>query len=218
MKCKKCGAELNDTIKNCENCGSKNPNYTHFYIGNTPIKVSKSTFVFAIVLGVIVWFVIMFSVLGNSSNNTGTDSKPSNTYSSSETQNNTSKESNDGELGAYNVSVIGARYTSTIDGEKAVIITYSFTNNSADETFFDYAITDEVYQNGIECESLIFSNDKSYDYEMDTKKIKKGVTIEIEKAYELNDNKNDLQIELSRQFSWNDDKYEITIPLDEIKK
>jgi len=73
MKCKKCGLEINENIKYCDNCGNKNTNYTYFYIGKTPIKVSKFSFFFLMFFGVIVWFVIMFSVMSNDFSNTITE-------------------------------------------------------------------------------------------------------------------------------------------------
>ncbi len=94
MKCKKCGAELNDTIKNCVNCGWKNQNYTHFYIGNTPIKVSKSSFVFAIVLGVIVWFVIIGLIISNGSDNSINKTTSNITSSDNENQGKETKTKN----------------------------------------------------------------------------------------------------------------------------
>jgi hypothetical protein len=87
-----------------------------------------------------------------------------------------------------------------------VIVKYIFTNVGDDDAAaFSYAFEDAVYQNGVGLNKAYFLDD-SADYSADnqTKEIKKGASIEVEVAYELEDTTTDIEAEVSEFLSFND--------------
>ena len=87
------------------------------------------------------------------------------------------------------------------------IVKYVFTNNNKTPTAFNLAVADDVFQDGIGPNDSFFLAD-SADYSSDnkTKKIKKGSTLEVESAYELNDLTTDITVEVSELISFSDKK------------
>lgn len=67
------------------------------------------------------------------------------------------------------------------------------------------ASNDEVYQNGVGLNGAYFLDDSAnYNAENQTKEIKKGASIEVEVAYELNDTTTDIEVEVKELFSFDD--------------
>ena len=67
------------------------------------------------------------------------------------------------------------------------------------------AFNAEVYQNGVGLNESYFVNDNAnYTADNQTKDIKKGATIEVEVAYELNDISTDIEVEVTELFSFSD--------------
>ncbi len=110
-------------------------------------------------------------------------------------------------LGDYNVEIESCRLAVDYSNEDIVIVKYKFTNvNDDDAASFDFAISDNVYQDGVSLNNCYFA-DESANYNSDnaSKKIKKGASIEVEVAYELNDSETDIVVEISELFSLFDD-------------
>lgn len=102
----------------------------------------------------------------------------------------------------YTVTIDGARVTENMSGDKAVVITYTFTNNSDDKANFSFAISTEVYQNGIELDEDYFVSDM--DSGTTLTNIKPGASIQVEEAYTLND-MSDIEVEASELLSFSDE-------------
>lgn len=119
----------------------------------------------------------------------------------------------DNVVGNYEVDVIDFRLVKDYSTD-VIIIKYSFTNNSDDSTSFNLAVSDTVYQNGVEINEtyLILDREKyDYDYSIKSKKIKSGATVEIEIAYELNDTVSDIEIEIKDRSLFGDSEDVINI-------
>lgn len=114
-------------------------------------------------------------------------------------------ENNDGQLGDYVVDIKSSRFSKNLSGEKVIIITYRFTNNSSKATSFMVACDAKAYQDGVEIERDFMVQDKSYDSNSSTKDIKSGKTVDVEIAYTLNDTKTDVDVEVSELISLSDD-------------
>jgi hypothetical protein len=84
----------------------------------------------------------------------------------------------------YTVTIDGARVEQDYDGANAVVITYTFTNNSSDAQSFMLATSEDVYQNGVELDSAYISG---LDSSASMNKVKPGSSTTIEKAYALQD-------------------------------
>ena len=87
-----------------------------------------------------------------------------------------------------------------------MIVKYVFTNVSDDNaTAFFTAFDETVYQNGVGLnEAYILDDSANYSSDNQTKKIKKGSSIEVEVAYELNDATTDIEVEVEEFFSFED--------------
>ncbi len=110
-------------------------------------------------------------------------------------------------LGEYALEVASCRLAKTYDNKNAVIVKYLFTNNSDDEAAFYTAFDDTVYQNGVGLNAAYVMDDSAkYSADNQTKKIKKGATLEVEVAYELNDTTTDVVVEVERLFSLDESK------------
>ena len=86
-----------------------------------------------------------------------------------------------------------------------VIIKYGFTNNADNPTSFMVAFDDGVYQNGVGLNQSFFVDDSAnYNGDDQNKEIKKGASLDVEVAYELNDTTTDIEVEVKEFISFND--------------
>ena len=109
-------------------------------------------------------------------------------------------------LGDYYVEILGFRLDEDYEGNSVVIVKYKFTNNDEDSTAFAWSFEDIVYQNGVGLNECYFLDDDS-DYSSDnqTKEIKKGASIDVEVAYELNDSTTDIEVEVKEFYGFRDE-------------
>ncbi len=110
------------------------------------------------------------------------------------------------EIGAYSVEISDCRLAKDYEGKDVVIIKYKFTNNT-DETATAFWTTfdDGVYQNGVGLnEAYVLDDNANYNDDNQMKEIKKGASIDVEVAYELNDSTTDVEVEVKELFSFDD--------------
>ena len=107
-------------------------------------------------------------------------------------------------LGDYSVEIKSFRLAKAYDGKPVVIVTYTFTNVDDDEaSAFYLTIKDTVYQNGVGLnEALFLADSAKYSSDNQTKEIKKGASLDVEVAYELNDTTTDIEVEVSKLISF----------------
>lgn len=113
--------------------------------------------------------------------------------------------SND-QIGDYTLVIDSCRLAKDLTGEPVVIVKYIFSNVSNDNAVsFAVALEDAAYQNGVGLnEAVLLEDSANYDMNDQLKDIKKGATIEVEVAYELNDTTTDIEVEVSELFSFDD--------------
>ena len=111
-------------------------------------------------------------------------------------------------IGNYSLVIDSCRLAKDYSGDKIAIVKYIFTNNADDDgASFSLSFTDEAYQDGIGLnKSYLVDDSANYNADNQSKKIKKGSSIEVEVAYELNDDTTDIVIEVSEFISFNDTK------------
>ena len=109
-------------------------------------------------------------------------------------------------LGDYSVVIDSCRLAKDYEGKDIVIVKYVFTNVSDDNAAAFYMTFDDVvYQDGVGLnEAYILSDSANYSSDNQTKEIKKGATLEVEVAYELNDTVTNIDVEVSEIFSFDD--------------
>lgn len=147
---------------------------------------------------ILVSLFTLFAVASGSSEDDGNATQAAGQAQSSDKANDT--------LGSYAVEIKDARLTKTYDGKSAVVITYGFTNNGDSAISFTTAISDNVYQNGIGLnKAYILTDNDPYSEDNQLKDIKTGATLDVEVAYELNDDTTDIEVEVSEWISFNDD-------------
>ena len=115
-------------------------------------------------------------------------------------------ESVSGSIGKYSVVIDSCRLAKSFDDKDVVIVKYIFTN-VADEDAAAFYLTfdEEVYQNGVGLnEAYVLDDDANYSADNQTKEIKKGASLEVEVAYELNDTTTDIEVEVKELISFND--------------
>ncbi len=106
-------------------------------------------------------------------------------------------------LGDYSVEILESRLAKDYEGSDVVIIKYKFTNNADEPTAFFLTFDAAAYQNDIGLNECIFVDDSAnYTADNQTKEIKKGASIEVEVAYELNDTTSDVVVEVKETFSF----------------
>lgn len=114
---------------------------------------------------------------------------------------------NGSQLGNYSVVISSCRLAEDYEGKPIVIVKYSFTNNSDDATAFWTALDANVYQNDIGLNECILVDDSAnYSSDNQMKEIKKGATLYVEVAYELNDQTTPIDVEVQELFSFSDKK------------
>ena len=100
----------------------------------------------------------------------------------------------------YDVSILGGEVVSNYLGEPALVVTYSYTNNSDKAAAFDIALDAQCFQNGLELDSTIV---EGYDL-VTTSELKPGATTEVKKPYALAD-ESDVTVEVREMISFSDD-------------
>ena len=224
MFCQNCGTELHGE-NSCPKCGhpvvvnnqpTANPQTPPQMVPSAPFnqpapapkKKKKWWIAIIVVVAVFAVFWIIGILGGDGSTDTTADNSSSNTQSAN-------VDSNGNNIGQYKVDLKEAR-TATDSADKSIlIVTYTFTNNSDTAQAFVYAIDDTAYQNGVELGPVWTSYGiDGLDFDAKSKEIKPGVSLDVQCAYELNDETTDVEIELQRFASLSDEAeltYTITL-------
>ena len=117
------------------------------------------------------------------------------------------KDSDVPDIADCTVDIQSCRLAQDWEGKDVVIVKYAFTNNSDQSKSFTLSFDDEVFQDGIGLnESYVLADSAKYSADNQSKEIKKGATLEVEVAYELNDTTTDITVEVSELFSFDDSK------------
>lgn len=118
----------------------------------------------------------------------------------------TSKQEEKGTLGNYTVEIQSAQLAKDYEGNDALIVRYSFTNNGVEPQSFLVAVDDRVYQDGVELSSAIITGNDDYDAEASMKSVQKGATLEVQKAYKLSNTTSPVSVECSELISTDNEK------------
>lgn len=164
---------------------------------------------------IIILVIAALVIIGIVASSGGSDDKKENDNSTSASDSISAdkNEKAEGAIGDYICTIKSATLCKDWEGKDSVKITYSFTNNASDAESFDIALSDEVYQDGIQLETTFLGGDNDDDWGIDVK-IKPGMTKEVSKIYKLRDKSTPLNVEISEFVSFSDDKLTYTVNLD----
>ena len=98
-----------------------------------------------------------------------------------EASNEDTTEPSDGALGSYAVEIKGAKLCKDYEGNNAIMITYSWTNNSDETTSPMGSMMEEAFQDGVQLDAAIVD----FEYNDGLTDVRPGTTIDVDVIYEL---------------------------------
>lgn len=105
--------------------------------------------------------------------------------------------SSSGDLGDYHVEIRDAALAADYAGNPAIVITYSWTNNSSETINAMDAILEKAFQSGVQLDEAIIGDDSVYDMATQTRDIRPGTTVDVQCAYQLTSDTAAVEFELS---------------------
>lgn len=109
---------------------------------------------------------------------------------------------NEGDLGDYHVEIKSADLAEDYEGNPAIIVTYSWTNNSDDTKSSLSCVIAKAFQDGVELENAIIMNNDVFDSSSYTKEVRPGTTIDIQNAFVLTSETSVVEVEISELISF----------------
>lgn len=164
----------------------------------------------SILLAIIMIATFALFAMGSGEDSDSTVDQGNDTVKVSENDNNdaddTTVAEDNSSLGDYSVVIDSCRMAKDYEGKDIIIVKYIFTNVSDDDaTSFSFAVKDAAYQNGIGLnKAYVIDDSANYDSSTQLKEIKKGASLEVEIAYELDDTTSDVEVEVSELISFDD--------------
>ena len=106
-----------------------------------------------------------------------------------------------GSLGDYDAAIKQAVLSADSEGNPAIIITYSWTNNGTESASAMMKMLEKAFQNGVQLTAAVMGEDSGYSLESRTQEVPPGTTVEIPCAFKLNSDSDPVEFELSELFS-----------------
>lgn len=110
--------------------------------------------------------------------------------------------SNPAVLGDYTVEIQSGVITEDYEGEPAVVIDYTWTNNSSETTSPFLSVSIDAFQDGIGLQSAFILNNDIYDGSMSMTDVRPGTTITVQAAFKLNNTTSPVEVEITEAFKW----------------
>ena len=102
-----------------------------------------------------------------------------------------------GNLGNYYVEIKSAVLTSDYGGSPAILITYSWTNNSQETTNALSAFIERAFQDGVQLDSAtILSTNPQYSSGTALRDVRPGATTDVQRAYLISDSGSPVEFEV----------------------
>lgn len=111
---------------------------------------------------------------------------------------------NAADLGDYHVEITGVSLSTDYEGNPAVIVSYSWTNNSEDTTMPMTTVTCSVFQDGVGAEAAIMM-DENYDGDSSMTEVRPGTTLDVQEAFVLSNTTSPIEVEISEWLTLDDD-------------
>lgn len=121
-----------------------------------------------------------------------------------------------GVLGEFAVEIKNAVLASDYEGNPAIVITYAWTNNSADTTSAMTTMNPRAFQNGVELDSALMTDSESYEAGTSTRYVRPGATVDVQRAYALTSEEAPVEFEVSEWVNPYNNSVSTSIDLAEI--
>lgn len=109
-----------------------------------------------------------------------------------------------GDLGDYHIEIKGAKIIEDYEGNPALAVTYSWTNNSDKTTSAMVAVHEKAFQDGVQLENAIIVGSDDYESGSSMKEVRPGTTIDVQSAFELTSDTSVVEFEISELISFSD--------------
>ena len=100
----------------------------------------------------------------------------------------------------YEVTIDSASMTTDYEGNPALVVNYTWTNNSDEATSFEVALHDQCFQNGVECDFAVVSD---VDTMASMNDVQPGATTEVTECFSLED-ESEVTIQVTELISFDD--------------
>ena len=107
-----------------------------------------------------------------------------------------------GELGDYSAEIKEFELCKDYNGNPAILVSFSFTNNSEEGKSAMLALSYNAYQNGLALASAIIADDTIYNSNDLIKEIQPGYSIDVKAAFSLISDNAPVEFELAEAFSF----------------
>lgn len=108
-------------------------------------------------------------------------------------------------LGDYEVEIKSASIVQDYEGNPAIVVTYSWTNNSEDTTSAITSVSCSAFQSGVGLETAIIMDNSAYDSDSFMTEVRPGTTIDVQAAFVLNDETSIVEVEIGEWITLEDD-------------
>lgn len=208
-RCAECGKPFAAAAKSCPYCGEKNP-----------LKKSPVLKILFSILAVFVLIGVVGAIFGGK-DDSGEKKAPSSTKVDTKDDGKTSGESEPpeqedqsepsgkmigaGDLGDYHVEINSAFLVEDYGENPALVVNYSWTNNSDETTSAMVAVHEKAFQDGVQLDPAILISVDGYEAGTSMKEVRPGTTIDIQCAFELTSNTSIVEFEISELISLSKD-------------
>ena len=103
----------------------------------------------------------------------------------------------EGDLGSYHVEIKGAAAAADYEGKDAIVVTYSWTNNSGSTASAYEALRVKAFQNGAPLDSAVVIDSEKFDFSNYMREIRPGSTTDVQIAFHINSKTTAVDIEIS---------------------
>lgn len=110
-----------------------------------------------------------------------------------------------GQLGDYYVEIKDAKIVKDYENKSAIVITYSWTNNSEKTTSAEIALMEKAFQDGIQLDTVYVGDSSKFDSDLSFKEIRPGTSLDVQCVFELPNGHSVVEFELSEFLGWSDD-------------
>ncbi|HIT31923.1 MAG TPA: DUF5067 domain-containing protein [Candidatus Enterenecus stercoripullorum] len=112
---------------------------------------------------------------------------------------------NAADVGDYHVEIKSAALAEDYEGNPALIVTYSWTNNSEDTTSAMVAVSCSAFQDGVSLDTAIIANSDIYDSDSFMTEVRPGTTIDVQAAFVLGNTESPVEVEVGEWLTFDSD-------------